>query len=61
MNGSDCQALCREWSLTSRRRGDIAVRPVPVNRLPSPLLNDCPLPWGEGVPRRRLLQPSRDG
>jgi hypothetical protein len=24
-------------------------------------LKNCPLPWGEGVPRRRFHQPERDG
>ena len=50
---SDCQALCREWSRASRRRCDIAVRPLPVKRQTSPRrkaalsrLEDCPLPAG---------------
>jgi hypothetical protein len=44
MIGSDCQALCREWRRASRRRGDIAVRPLPVKRQPLSPSEDKPLP-----------------
>ena len=50
-NGSDCQALCREWSRASRRRRDIAVRPLPVKKQPSPQGRGLSVHFAIGVGR----------